>query len=129
MPKNDITNTAQRPQTFGRNLYLSDADMREYAGDVAGASPYYMLERTGPMAYQFQGSPETDTEAYAANMSAMRANAVPEAAARYIWMRRTPDGMIYSTADKLFAGSDFSDSDLAKREERLRALGWSPAIE
>lgn len=129
MPKYDITSTAQRPQSFGRNLYLSDSDMREYANDVAGSSPYYMLERTGPMAYQFKTTPETDTDAYAANMAAMRSNAVPEAAARYIWMRQTPDGMVYSTAEKLFAGSDFTDADLAQREEKLRAIGWSPAIE
>jgi len=126
----DITKSAVYPQfRSGRNIYMTPIDQAQYAQDVIGSGPYYMMERGGPVQYPFPPGIETDQQAYDANVLAMRRNAVPAEFARSIWMRETPQGMVYTTADKLFYGSDFTDYDLEMRERAVRKQGWRPAID
>lgn len=108
---------------------MTRAEQERSAGDVMGVDPYYRMTRSGPQEYRFPAGIETDAQAYNANIRAMQQNAVPSEVAQSIWMRQTPNGMIYTTADKLFAGSDFTDDDLARRDRAVRAQGWIPAIE
>lgn len=122
---NGIQNTARMPG----NLYMTAAEARGYADDVTGSDPYYRMMPTGPVEYQFPPGIETDTDAYNANIAAMRQNAVPTEFAQTMWMKQTPRGMVYTTADKLFYGTDWSDMDLARRESAVRAQGWMPAVE
>jgi len=128
MPKEfDLSQSATYPGR-NRNIYMTPAEQSSYAQEVMGSDPYYIMGRGGPVEYQFPEGILTDQQAYDANVRAMRRNAVPAEFARSIWMRETPRGMIYTTADKLFAGSDFTDYDLARRSQAVRAQGWRPAI-
>jgi len=124
----DFRQSAVRPPA-GRNIYMTPNEQARYAQDVMGSDPYYRMMRGGPAEYQFPAGIESDEQAYEANIRAMQMNAVPTEFARSMWMKQTPNGMVYTTADKLFAGSDFTDYDLSRRERAVRAQGWMPAVE
>lgn len=134
----DFRQSASRPgidartqarQLVGRNIYMTPDEQAQYAQDVMGGDPYYRMMRGGPAEYQFPPGIETDEQAYEANVRAMQQNSVPSEFAQSMWMRQTPRGMVYTTADKLFYGSDYTDQDLSRRERAVRAQGWMPAIE
>jgi hypothetical protein len=124
----DLIQSATQPRV-ARNIYMTPAEQSQYAQDVMGSDPYYRMMRQGPVKYQFPSGIETDEQAYNANIRAMQQNAVPSEFAQSMWMRQTPNGMIYTTADKLFYGSDFTDYDLAIRDRAVRSQGWMPVIE
>ena len=129
MPNNyDFRQSATRPPA-GRNIYMTPDEQARSAQDVMGSDPYYRMMPGGPAEYQFPAGIETDMRAHEANDRAMQQNAVPAEFARSMWMRQTPQGMIYTTADKLFAGSDYTDYDLSRRERAVRAQGWMPAVQ
>lgn len=113
-----------------RNYYMDQAEIDRESQDVIGSNPYYTLERSGPFEFKFGGQPGSDTEAMAMNRDAMmNRNAVPQQVLNYIWAKRTPRGLIYTTGDKLFAGSDFTDADLSRRDAAVRQQGWFPVNE